>query len=170
MSDEVQETEEVTTTTDESTEDEGSQDDNLSIEDYKRIVAKLRREAGSRRLKAKEVEEKLKEYDDWKKSQMSEVDRVKAERAELETELKQYRMEKLQKSVAAKAKLDAEFADLIKGDSEEEMLAHAKTLKARLATSGNPEGTRPGVRGAPVGGDAHATANEWFLEQMRSAS
>ena len=168
MSEEVQET---PNTGVDDTEVVPQDDEDLTIDDYKQIVSKLRKEAGNRRVKSKEIQAQLDEYNNWKKSQMSEVERANAEKAELEAELNSYRKEKLQSKVAEKAGLDAEFTDLINGDTEEEMLAHAKRLKERLGPrAATAKDTRPGSRGKPVGADAGDSVNDWFRNLYASGS
>jgi len=153
--------------TDESNGDEALDETTLTVDDYKKIVSKLRKEAGSRRLANKDLDAKLEEYEKWKLSQMSEVDRVKSEKEAVERELAGYRREKLQTVVAAKVGLDEEYADLIVGDSEDEMITHAKSLKARLKPSANQSVMRPGARGKPVGGESYESKDAWFADLWR---
>jgi DNA repair ATPase RecN len=154
MSDEVPET-------DADVLDEGL--DDLSVDDYKKIVAKLRREAGSRRVANKENEQKLKEYEDWKKSQMSEVERVRAEKAELEQTLGKYKLLDMKGEIAQRVGLNPQDADLISGDSEDEMVRHAKSLKARLTPgTATASDMRPGGRGTPVGESTELDKDAWL--------
>jgi len=157
MSEEVQETVE----TDETEEIDESQDDTLSLEDWKQIALKARTEAKNRRLSNKETQAKLKEYEDYKKSQLSEVERVKTEKAEVEELLKKYQKVEWRSKAAEKAKLDAAYADLIAGDSEEAMVEHAKQLAARLKNDDVRDVLSPGARGPHVEAP-ESEINKWF--------
>lgn len=139
----------------------------LSYEELEAELARTRKEAASRRVSSKEKEAELAEYREWKKSQMSEVDRLKSERAEMEAEVKQIRRENLQRKVASKVGLDPDFASRIHGDSEEEMLADAKALASKLP-GGKPSasGLLAGKRGGPVGSGAEESESEWFRKQF----
>lgn len=140
----------------------------LSYEELAAEVAKLRRENGNKRVKNKELDAKLKEYDDWRKSQMSEVDRAKAEKAEVEKELHALRQEKLQSVAARKAKLDPDLADRIKGETEEEMFEDARRLAKKYpASSSSGAGLFGGASGGrPVGEGKEESEDSWFRKQF----
>jgi len=153
---------------------EGQVPDGLSLDDAVKEIAKLRKEAARRRVSNKETTEKLAAYDEWQKSQMSEVDRLKAEKAELEATTHALRKEKWQVTAAEKAGLPAEFAEDVRGDSEEEMTAHAKRLAAKLGkkapvTTKSPFASR-GAGGKPVGQNASEDASTAFNAIMRGDS
>lgn len=140
----------------------------LTVEELKAALARANREAAGRRVSNKEKEAELAEYREWKKNQMSEVDRLKAEKAEMEAEVRQVRRENLQRKVAAKAGIDPKLATRLVGDSEEEMLADAKALAAEMPGSGKStaSGLLAGSRGRPVGATAEETDAEWFRKQF----
>lgn len=142
----------------------------MSVDELKAELAKTRREAAKRRVSKNEVEQKLAEYEEWKKSQMSEVDRLKAEKAETEEELRKFRVEKLQVAAAKKAGLDPDLADRIKGNTESEMLADAKVLAAKAPVKGvspTARELRAGVQGNPVGTETGTDGNSWLREALK---
>lgn len=145
----------------------------LTREDLLKVVADLRKEnAGSRvrnKTEREEITRKLNEHDEWKKSQLSEVDRLKAEKddaVKLATDLLR---EKRQATAAKKAGLDPDLADRISGDSDEEMLADAKKLAAKLPTKGTAPDANSmfaGQRGAAVGSGKDANEADWFRKMF----
>lgn len=153
--------------------DEGSADETgsqveLTREELLVEVSKLRRESAKKRVAKKEVDAKLQEYETWKLSQMSELDRAKAEKAKVEETLQELLREKHQAKAAQKAGLDPDFADRIRGETEDEMLADAKALVAKgfKASGSNGAGNLAGKRGKPVGANADQTESSWFREQL----
>lgn len=151
-----------------STEADESVDPELSVEDLKAALARANREAAGRRVTNKEKEAELAEYREWKKAQMSEVDRLKTEKADLQAQYDRVQKENLQRKTAAKAGLDPKLATRIHGDSEEEMLADAKALAAEFVggKTSTASGLLAGARGRPVGQDAEETESEWFRKQF----
>lgn len=149
------------------TEVENTVDQELSVEDLKAALARANREAAGRRVSNKEKEAELAEYREWKKSQMSEVDRLKSENAEIEARLRQAQKENLQRKIAEKAGLDSKLATRLVGDSEEEMLADARALAAELpGGKSTASGMLAGTRGRPVGQSAEESDAEWFRKQF----
>lgn len=148
---------------DETVEDaaEPAGEETLTPEQLRAELAKVRREAASRRVLTKEQAAQLKELDDWKKSQMTEAERLKAERDDAVSKLKEAETEKLQRKVARAAKLPSHLADRIRGGTEEEMRVDAEALAASLpnAPSGGLFG---GQRGSAVGADSPPDAASSF--------
>lgn len=166
MSEEVLETENIDPT--ESQEGELEAGSGLSEEEKDALIAKLRKEAAGRRVSNKEKDAQLKEYADWKLSQMTEVERAKAEKAELQSELKALREENWRDKAAQKAGLDPDFADRVLGETYEEMFADAKRLAAALGktTPRTASDALAGKRGKPVGGSATMTEDEWLRSEL----
>lgn len=153
---------------DENEIDESGTQVELSQEDLLKEVAKLRKEAASRRVKNKDLDSKLKEYDDWKRSQMSEVERERAEKAELLNTVRVLREESWRRDAASKAGLDPDFADRLNGETEDELIADAKRLAAKLGKTGtrSSQDALAGKRGRPVGGAGTITEDEWFRSEF----
>jgi len=125
----------------------------LSPEDLVREVKKLRTEAARRRTSNKEKDAALAELAEIKKSQMTEAERLKAENAEMAKTVKELRTEKLQTKFAKEHDIE-DYADLIVGETEDEMKANAKKLAVRLnGKDGKAPASRqlfPGRQGKPV--------------------
>jgi hypothetical protein len=134
--------EEIESQVDESTNDSENEelesagsDEGLTLDDALKLVKKLRNESARRRTGSKEKDAQLAEYAEWKKSQMSEVERAKADKDEIAQERDALRREKFQTQLAKKYELDEDLADLIGGATEEEMTASAKKLASKLGKS-----------------------------------
>lgn len=112
--------------------EEAAIEEGLTPEQALALVPKLRREAAKHRTEkqaAKALAEELQKYKDAEKTELEKLTE-RAQRAE--QELTQARREKAARDAAKAAGLDSDLADLVQGDTEEEMLASAKKLAERL--------------------------------------
>lgn len=107
------------------------------------LVKNLRAENANHRTRATTAEQKLADAKTPEQVEAA-VEEIKTENARLAREL-------LVTRVASKHELPAELADLLKGDDEAALEAHAKTL-AKYAGSSEPENLSGGLN--PTGGDA----------------
>lgn len=178
---EVQETGSTDTDQKAPTEITGSVDDAINapldeVDDpnvLRKIARQLRNENKNARLKNKDRDEKLSEYEKWKQSQMSELEKA---RADLEAERKSHR-DTLVESVAHKYGVDDEYREFLVGDTRDELEERAKKLgklgKSKEEDSG---GAAPnllgGRRGNAVGKNDDGrnisadTEGRWFGEFM----
>lgn len=142
----------------------------LTYEQMEAELARVRREAGNRRNKEKDLNDKLQKFTEWEKSQMTELERAKAEKADLEKEMRELVQEKHQSIAGAKAGLDPELYDRIRGDSAEEMLEDAKRLAGRYPSTGTAKSPAGDLfaseRGKPVGSTSEESESEWFRKQF----
>lgn len=134
-------------------------------EEYEEEIRQLRREAGNRRHQKKEVEARLAEYEKWKESQKSEVEKLRERAESAEAKLTTLQRERLQIKAAKEAGLDTDLADRIRGDSEEDMLEDAKLLAKKY--SSKSVDAYAGRRGVPVGTNnpsmtPNQLANDWI--------
>lgn len=147
-----------------STQDKASKLDELEKDDLISIVRDLRRENAKTRTEKQATKREIEEFQKWKDSQKSEL-----ERAREETEsLKQENYSLLKTSIALGAGLTLEDADFIVGDTPEEMKAAAARLAGRL----KPADEKPkvtdvfaGSRGTPIGEgpkDSKTIANRYM--------
>lgn len=171
MSSEENTTQEVDSTTEEvvdTTVEDTVEETELSPADLKKMVEKLRRENAKRRVSEKEVNDKLKEYDDWKKSQLSEVDRLKQEAAEAKQEAEEIRTERRRDRVARKYEIDDDLAEFLGTGSEEDMTERAKKLsKVNESSSSNGTGTsNSGLFGETRGTPVNAGSSTGWLSDM----
>jgi len=148
---------------------DGPQDDGLTPEQLRAELAKVRREAAAKRVSNKELDAKLREYEEWKRSQMTEAEKVKAERDELAAKVAATDKEKLQREVAREAKLSVKFADRIRGNTREEMLEDAKQMAKDLPAAGGAGALMAGNRGSAVGSGAARDEDSWFRELFNNA-
>lgn len=107
------------------------EDKPLSAAEAKAIRAALKnanKEAEKNRLK-------LKEIDDEK---LSELQKAQRDAAEARTEAENLRKENLRKTVALTAGLPAKWAERLRGETEEELVADAATILADLGRPKTP--------------------------------
>jgi len=121
----------ATETSDEATEATSG----LTLEQALAELSKVRREAAKHRTEKqaqKAVVEELQKYKDAEKTELEKA----VERAQrAEQELTSVRREKAARDAAKAAGLDSELADLVQGETEEELAASAKALAERLGTA-----------------------------------
>jgi hypothetical protein len=130
----------------------------LTIEDYKEMTAKLRKEAATYRTKARELEPKASAYDEAVEAQKSEIQRAteRATAAEQTAALRERELNLLR--AAAKHGIPEEDYDLLGSGTPEELDARAARI-ASLRQTSNPtlpppsnrpvEGLRPGASPTP---------------------
>lgn len=107
-------------------------------------IKALRAENAARRRRERELEEKL----SGAKSQ-EDIDAAVSEYRQTIAKLEE---EKLRSSVARKAKLPDDFVELLKGDTEEELLAHAKKLAKHLVRDADEDDDHEPDGGLTPGG------------------
>lgn len=167
MSEEVQATANEVEDSDVSPVVEGNTNDsiNASLDDIddpvvlKKMLKKVRGEAARNRVEKNDVAAKLKEYEDWKDSQRSELEKANKRAEEAEAKV----LETLKKSIAKEFDIDEDLQEFLVGSTEDEIRAKAQKLGGRKSSSDTqddqkgsgalPAGTtlRPGTRGTPVG-------------------
>lgn len=97
-------------------------------DEAQKLIRQLRRENAKHRTEKQAAKAELDEYNTWKDSQKSELQKA-ADRAEkAEKELAKARTESRQITAAKKAGLDLDLAERVRGESDEEMLEDAKAL------------------------------------------
>lgn len=145
-------------------------DKELTPEQLKKELTKVRREAAAKRVKNVELEDKAKKYDEYVQSQKTEMERLSDEKEALAKEVAKLKGKDataaLRSKVAKKYKLDADLAGMLNGD-EAEMDAQAKTLADRFKTNTSTD-FYAGRRGTPVEVTAD-TAQEWFAAAWKES-
>lgn len=133
----MSESEEVTQeATEEVTEETATESkaNELSHEDALKELAKVRKEAAAKRVANKELSDKAAKYDEYLKSQMTEIQRKDAEIAELKEKNVELSVGSVREKVALKYGLDAETAQLFLGDLvDEDKLEERASAIAKLA-------------------------------------
>lgn len=149
-----------TTTTTEPTTDDGLTAEQLRVE-----LTKVRKEAAGRRVLTREQETQLHEYETWKQSQLTELEKLQKERDEAVKSATALQRERSKEKAAAAAGLDSKFASRLRGRTDEELLADAIELaKSFKAPESNPSlfGDAPGGRGTPAGTNAPKNSESYF--------
>jgi hypothetical protein len=101
-------------------------------------------------------------------SQKTEAQKLADRAAQAEKERDEARLDALRMKVGASKKLPADVIDLLKGDTEEELSAHADRLAEHFKASVRPSGSADqGARGvAPTAGPAQEFA-DFLKNQLR---
>lgn len=133
-------------------------------------LEKTRKEAAGNRVKSamtqEEMAEKAKQWDEYKRSQMTEMEKVAEEKAKLQEELQSLKAENLRNKLLNEFKLDAEFASLLIGD-ENQMRATAKLLSEKMGERMPDLGLLGGDRGKPVVKQEKSSGARWLEENFR---
>lgn len=103
------------------------------------------------------------------RQQMSELDRTKAERDDLQRQLGQTRLEALKSQVAIAKGLSAEAMEFLSGSTQEELEANADKLKRMIGASesASPRSPDYGAGARPNGGQA---GEEDFSSMIRKSA
>lgn len=118
-------------------------------------------EARKHEQRAKENAAKAKQYDELLESQKTEAQKLSDRAAQAEKERDEARLEALRVKVGASKRLPPDVIDLLKGDTEEELAAHADRLAEHFKASVRPSGS---VDQGPRGGAPAATPRDQFAE------
>lgn len=132
---------------------------NLTLEDALKELAKVRKEAASKRVQNRDLEEKARKFEEWEQSQMTELEKAQARIAELETGTKTQQKQAALEVAQAKYGFDDEDLEFLRGDTPEQIKESAAKLAKKLKKDvgeEKPPGTPnpnlfPGTRGTPVG-------------------
>lgn len=168
----VQETTEPTTevTETETVETNKSKLEELERDDLVNIIRDLRRENAKTRTEKQATKKELEEFQAWKDSQKTELERAQEEASRLKEE----KLTLLRTNAALSFGLDEDVAEFVKGDTEDEIKASAKKLAEKLGTNeealARVAGKTPvtdvfaGNRGVPVSKstDVKTQANEFI--------
>lgn len=138
-----------------------------NLEDALKELEKARREAASRRVKNKEVEEKARQWEEHVQSQKTDLEKLTEQVSVLRTDNEKLRFEQLREKVARDSKLDPEDFEFLIGNTEEELKAKAEKLNSRRGKSQTD--FYAGQRGTPVTATKEETVDEWFAKEWKKA-
>lgn len=145
---------------------EPTTDDGLTAEQLRTELTKVRKEAAGRRVLTREQEAQLHEYETWKQSQLTELEKLQKERDDAVKSATELKRERSREKAAREAGLDLKFADRLRGRTDEELLADAKELAASFKSSspgttlfGDAAG---GNRGGAAGTNAPKNSETYF--------
>ncbi len=111
------------------------------------LIEKLQAENKELRPKAKLADELTAEQQKKKDAEMSDLEKANKRALELEEQLKAITRREMQRAAAEKAKLPMEFAERLKGETQEELEADAMKLLAVIpkAPALKTDATNPGA-------------------------
>jgi len=140
----------------------------------KQMVKSLRGENAKGRKEKQQVKSELEEFNSWKASQMSDLERERDRADKAEQKAK----DMTARAVLKEYNLDDDFLDFITGADEDEMREKAERLSGKLSNSSptddpasamRPQGVQStgllaGKRGDPVGKAGKKSEGDWFGE------
>lgn len=133
----------------------------LSPEQLRAELTKVRKEAADRRIKLRDAEAKAAKWNEYEESQKSELQKLQEAVAERDKKLAEKDNEVLRAKIARENNVSDEDLDLLVGD-EENMVRLAKRLgKAKEDT--NPADLLAGNRGKPVGSSGNTFSMDEFI-------
>lgn len=141
------------------TTEENNESKELTPDELKAELKRVRAEAASRRIANRELEEKAKKWEEYQESQKTELEKLQGQLAERDQKLTAYELKEAKLGLIDEFKLEKDDLDLLTGSDEASNRKIAETLKARydkLAGNKNDERRNPadllaGSRGNPVG-------------------
>ena len=163
--------------TPEGNEDKNSKLKSLPVDELVNHILELRQENAKHRTEKNAASKELEEFQKWKDSQKTELEKLQEENATLKKDLGLTKKEKLAAAVGKKAGLDPDLYEFIKGSSEDEMLASAQKLAEKYpASASNADPTKvaqllAGKRGTPLTEgtiDANELANNALRQILNS--
>jgi len=107
------------------------------------LITKLREEAKEAKKAEKELAILRAAEEERKQADLSELEKANKRAEELERKLKATELREMRTRIGAEAKLPEEIAELLQGDDEEAMKAHAKKLFAALPKTASITPTNP---------------------------
>ena len=135
--------------------------DNLTPEQLRAELTKVRKEAADRRIKLRDAEEKAKKWSEYEESQKTELQKLQDAVAERDRKLAEAQTETLRAKIARENNVADEDLDLLVGD-EENMKRLAKRL-GKPAAESNPADLLAGNRGTPVGSKGTTFSMDDFI-------
>jgi predicted nucleic acid-binding Zn-ribbon protein len=130
---------------------EGEQQSGLTHEQALAELSKVRREAAKHRTEKQATKAALDELQKYKDAEKTELELLKERAEKAESAAAEATRERAARAAAKAAGLDAEWADLVRGNTEDELRASAEALAERLgnaapATTAFNTGNRAPVR------------------------
>lgn len=155
-------------------DDDDDDDDDEDVKDGAKAAKALKAERTERRRLAKELKKLTDAEEARKRAGLSESDRLKAEKTDLEKRASKAEHRALMYKVGIDAKLDPSLIERLHGETEEELKADAKVLSERFGGDGDGKGGKrripkadpsQGRRGSGSGG---LSKQEQFGETLDS--
>lgn len=138
-------------------ENNSGSESNLTPEQLRAELTKVRQEAAARRVALREAEEKAKKWEEHEESQKTELEKLQAQLAEKEKKLAETAREKVIASLARKFKLEDDDLEFLTGSDEATLEVQAEKLAKKLgrtqeeANKRTPADLLAGNRGTGLG-------------------
>lgn len=148
-------------------ETSGSKIDNL--DDALKVIADLRKENASKRVKTKEVEDKAALWERHLEEQKTELEKLTESKVSLEQENASLRQQNLLDKIVREEGVDPEDIEFLVGNTEEELRAKAKKLaekSKKLKEKGQPANFFGGIQGVPAGTKTPEDNLETYFAEM----
>lgn len=135
----------------------------MSVEDLRKELSKVRAEAASRRVALKEQEAAAQKWKEYEESQKSELQKLQDQLAEKDKAIAAKELEVTRARIAKQYNVADDDLDLLVGDED-----NMKRLAERLGQKSEPQNNRPtdllaGNRGKPVGNNGNTFSMEDFI-------
>jgi hypothetical protein len=144
------------------THQETDTQDNLTPEQLRAELTKVRKEAADRRIKLREAEDKAKKWSEYEESQKTELQKLQEAVAERDKKLAEREAEVTRAKIAREFNVSDDDLDLLVGD-EENMKRLAKRLGKSDEAPRNPADLLAGNRGTPVGSSGNTFSMDDFI-------
>lgn len=143
----------------------------LSPEELKAELKRVRQEAASRRIANRELEEQAKKWREYEESQKTELQKLQEALAERDQKLTTYQLKEKKLDLIKEFGLEDDDLALLTGSDEASNRQIAETLKARYEKLGSANNSRPadllaGNRGNPVGSTNDTNTFDDMLRRM----
>lgn len=136
--------------------------DNLTPEQLRAELTKVRKEAAARRVSERELKAQADKWKAYEESQKTELQKLQDAVAERDRKLAEAQTETLRAKIARENNVADEDLDLLVGD-EENMVRLAKRLGKSDQGSQNPADLLAGNRGTPVGSKGTTFSMDEFI-------
>lgn len=139
------------------TENNSGTESNLTPEQLRAELTKVRQEAAARRVALRDAEEKAKKWEEYEESQKTELEKLQAQLAEKDKKLAETAREKTIASLARKYHLEDDDLEFLTGSDEATLETQAEKLAKKLGrdqsqeTQRRPADLLAGNRGTAVG-------------------
>lgn len=155
---EVQDTEKTETTSQE-----------MTVDQYKAELSKVRAEAASRRVALREQEEQAKKWKEYEESQKTELQKLQDQLAEKEKALAAKDLDVQRAKVAREFNVADEDLDLLVGDEDNMRRLASRLGKPQETASdgGRPADLLAGNRGKPIGSTSTHTMDDWIRGKVK---
>lgn len=144
-----------------------SDDNDMTLEDYKQALSKARHEAAKYRTQRNELRPLAEKYREMEEANKTEAEKQAERIQQLEAENQAMKLETLRTAVGQKYNLDP---GLLRGTTEDELTEHAEAIRtmvdAAIHEAAKNTPFAPTVPGDHPGG-AETTTNDWLRNKLR---